>query len=37
MKIVPWTVNKVKDIQALYNLGVDGIISDYPLLFKSIK
>jgi glycerophosphoryl diester phosphodiesterase len=37
MKIVPWTVNKLKDIQALYNLGVDGIISDYPLLFKSIK
>lgn len=37
IKIVPWTVNKVKDIQALYNLGVDGIISDYPLLFKSIQ
>jgi glycerophosphoryl diester phosphodiesterase len=37
IKIIPWTVNNVETIQELYNLGVDGIISDYPQLFKSIK
>ena len=30
IKIIPWTVNEVKDIQKMKNLGVDGIISDYP-------
>jgi glycerophosphoryl diester phosphodiesterase len=37
IKIIPWTVNNIETIQTLYNLGVDGIISDYPQLFKSIK
>lgn len=30
MKLIPWTVNEVKDMQKMMNLGVDGIISDYP-------
>lgn len=30
MKVVPWTVNEEEDIQRLLDLGVDGIISDYP-------
>lgn len=30
MKLVPWTVNKKDDIQTIIDLGVDGIISDYP-------
>lgn len=30
IKIIPWTVNEVKDIQKMMELGVDGIISDYP-------
>ncbi|NND33111.1 MAG: glycerophosphodiester phosphodiesterase [Saprospiraceae bacterium] len=30
MKIIPWTVNDPNDIARLINLGVDGIISDYP-------
>ncbi|HMS68521.1 MAG: glycerophosphodiester phosphodiesterase family protein [Saprospiraceae bacterium] len=30
IKIIPWTVNEVKDIKKMMNLGVDGIISDYP-------
>jgi glycerophosphoryl diester phosphodiesterase len=34
MKIIPWTVNDAKTIQALTELGVDGIITDYPDLFK---
>ncbi len=33
MKIIPWTVNNKKDIDALLALGVDGLISDYPNLF----
>lgn len=32
MKIVPWTVNHREDIQYLYRIGVDGIITDYPKL-----
>lgn len=33
MKIVPWTVNTKAEIDALRQLGVDGIITDYPNLF----
>lgn len=28
--VIPWTVNEQKDILAMIQLGVDGIISDYP-------
>jgi glycerophosphoryl diester phosphodiesterase len=30
LAVVPWTVNKPADIDAINALGVDGIISDYP-------
>lgn len=30
MKLIPWTVNDMEDMQQLLNLGVDGIITDYP-------
>ncbi|QDK82806.1 glycerophosphodiester phosphodiesterase [Spirosoma sp. KCTC 42546] len=33
MVIIPWTVNSKVDIDSLIQLGVDGIISDYPNLF----
>ena len=33
IKIIPWTVNTKAEITRLKNLGVDGIISDYPDLF----
>lgn len=33
MKIVPWTVNDLNELRRLKNMGVDGIISDYPDLF----
>ncbi len=33
VKIVPWTVNTVDDINKLKTLKVDGIITDYPNLF----
>ena len=34
MKIIPWTVNENKQIKKLQKLGVDGIITDYPDLFR---
>ncbi len=30
MKLIPWTVNEREDMINLLDLGVDGIISDYP-------
>lgn len=30
MKLIPWTVNEPDDIRKMLDLGVDGIISDYP-------
>ncbi|MDX2249901.1 MAG: glycerophosphodiester phosphodiesterase family protein [Bacteroidia bacterium] len=30
MKIIPWTLNENPDIQRMLDIGVDGIISDYP-------
>jgi glycerophosphoryl diester phosphodiesterase len=34
MKIIPWTANTAADIQNLIDLGVDGIITDYPDIFN---
>ena len=34
IKVIPWTVNDKPTIDRLKNLGVDGIISDYPNLFN---
>jgi glycerophosphoryl diester phosphodiesterase len=33
LKVIPWTVNTLEEINQLKALGVDGIISDYPNLF----
>ena len=33
IKVIPWTVNTKEEIEQLKQLGVDGIISDYPNLF----
>nr|WP_121269443.1 glycerophosphodiester phosphodiesterase family protein [Pedobacter schmidteae] len=30
VKITPWTVNTARDMKYLINLGVDGLITDYP-------
>ncbi len=30
LKVIPWTVNEVPDMQRLISWGVDGIITDYP-------
>jgi glycerophosphoryl diester phosphodiesterase len=37
MKLVPWTVNELSDMQRLKDLGVDGIITDYANLFDKLK
>lgn len=37
VKIIPWTVNSVKDIEYLMGLGVDGILTDYPNLMGQVK
>jgi len=34
MKVIPWTVNDKTSIDQLRSMGVDGIITDYPDLFK---
>lgn len=30
MRIIPWTINDTSEMQRLLDLGVDGIITDYP-------
>lgn len=36
IKVIPWTVNNVKRMEKLKEMGVDGIISDYPNLFQQL-
>jgi glycerophosphoryl diester phosphodiesterase len=35
--LIPWTVNDLPRLQQLKNMGVNGIISDYPNLFAQLK
>ncbi len=37
IKIIPWTVNTVKDFNYLIGLGVDGIVTDYPNVYQMVK
>jgi glycerophosphoryl diester phosphodiesterase len=37
MKLVPWTVNEITDMERLLKLGVDGLISDYPDRLLALK
>jgi glycerophosphoryl diester phosphodiesterase len=37
IKVVPWTVNEVSDMEHLIDLGVDGIITDYPNRKKLVR
>lgn len=36
IKIIPWTVNNIKEIKYFMSLGVDGIITDYPNLMQQL-
>lgn len=36
LKVVPWTVNNRADIERLIDMGVDGLISDYPDRLRSV-
>lgn len=36
IKILPWTVEKIEDMKRLKNMGVDGIITDYPNRVKEL-
>jgi len=31
MKLIPWTVNEIEDMEMMIKFSVDGIITDYPL------
>jgi glycerophosphoryl diester phosphodiesterase len=37
MLIIPWTVNEVEKMKELKQLGVDGLISDYPNFYRELK
>lgn len=34
IKVIPWTVNEVSQMQKMIDLGVDGLITDYPNRFQ---
>lgn len=36
IRVIPWTVNDLTEMKRLKQMGVDGIISDYPNLFKQL-
>ena len=36
MLLVPWTVNDLQKMKELKEMGVNGIISDYPDLFGQL-
>ncbi len=36
MKVVPWTVNNFDQMKKLVDMGVDGIITDYPNIAKEL-
>ena len=35
MRVVPWTVNHAEDMEKLYHMGVDGIITDRPWVLRA--
>lgn len=37
MKVIPWTVNEEASMKALIQMGVDGIITDYPDKIRPVK
>lgn len=35
--VIPWTVNRIKDMNTLLDYKVDGLISDYPNLYSELN
>jgi glycerophosphoryl diester phosphodiesterase len=36
LRVVPWTVNQPRDMEALIDCGVDGLITDRPDLAREV-
>ncbi len=36
IKVIPWTVNKKEDMRKMMEIGVDGIITDYPNYIEDV-
>jgi glycerophosphoryl diester phosphodiesterase len=36
LPVIPWTVNTRANMEQLMDLGVDGIISDYPTRLRTV-
>jgi glycerophosphoryl diester phosphodiesterase len=36
LRVVPWTVNDVREMSALIDLGVDGLVTDEPSLARAV-
>lgn len=36
LPVIPWTVNATADMERLMDLGVDGIITDYPTRLRAL-
>ncbi len=36
IKLIPWTINNLQQMKRLKNMGVDGLISDYPNLYQNL-
>ncbi|WP_432713450.1 glycerophosphodiester phosphodiesterase family protein [Pedobacter sp.] len=37
VKIIPWTINSAKDLKYLLNLGVDGVVTDFPNIMQQLN
>ena len=37
VKVIPWTINTVEEMKAMKSMTVDGLISDYPNLYKFLN
>ena len=37
VKVIPWTPNTLSELQSLKDMGVDGLITDYPNLYSQLK
>lgn len=37
IKVIPWTVNSVQDMEEMLDMNVDGIITDYPNLITEVN